>query len=248
MGRKAAGPVPARGPPPARGTPRGDAAPLPLLAGDSAPGAVRTLSAFGVFACENFLTAGECAELVAWSQAAGFEEVSHAATRNAAFRSCGRIQRQSPELAEGLWRRLAPLLPPDLAGAGRPPRGCNPNIRIYRYARDDAFGKHVDESSAVGDAVTEATVLVYLNSSDTGPPNKPQTRAADGPPSCAGGATVFHEPAGARVSFSPRLGAVLFHVHGDRCLEHEGAAVTAGSKFVLRTDVLYDTPPKRRRR
>lgn len=40
-------------------------------------------------------------------------------------------------------------------------------------------------------------------------------------------------------SFSPLQGACLVHGHGRQCLLHEGAAVTAGVKYLLRTDVMY---------
>ena len=36
----------------------------------------------------------------------------------------------------------------------------------------------------------------------------------------------------------PRL-ARLLHGHGARCLTHEASVVTEGTKYVLRTDVLY---------
>lgn len=40
-------------------------------------------------------------------------------------------------------------------------------------------------------------------------------------------------------SFSPVQGACLVHGHGRQCLLHEGAAVTSGVKYLLRTDVMY---------
>lgn len=40
-------------------------------------------------------------------------------------------------------------------------------------------------------------------------------------------------------SVVPRPGLALLHLHGDDCLEHEGAEVLAGVKYVLRSDVLY---------
>lgn len=39
--------------------------------------------------------------------------------------------------------------------------------------------------------------------------------------------------------FSPVQGACLVHGHGRQCLLHEGAAVTSGVKYLLRTDVMY---------
>ena len=48
--------------------------------------------------------------------------------------------------------------------------------------------------------------------------------------------------AGARgklvASIEPRAGRALLHRHGDACLAHEGRAVRAGVKYVLRSDVV----------
>ena len=121
------------------------------------------------------------------------------------------------------------------------PITCNGNLRLYKYDKGQWFGKHVDESnkidssnisspfdfsddnSDVKDAQTEITVLFYLST-------------------CTGGATRFHLPHSSSkkkkkskdntsVAFVPEEGAVLLHIHGDRCLEHEAEPVLDGVKY-----------------
>jgi hypothetical protein len=114
------------------------------------------------------------------------------------------------------------------------PVTCNPNLRLYKYTKGQWFGRHVDESNKIdfprnsGDLVdgplsavdawdglrTEITVLFYLSS-------------------CRGGATRFHLAHGRKssVAFTPEEGAVLLHVHGDHCLEHEAEPVIEGVKY-----------------
>lgn len=126
------------------------------------------------------------------------------------------------------------------------PVTCNPNLRLYKYTQGQSFGRHFDDSNKIDlsgnaslsewqhvkDAQTEITVLFYLSS-------------------CRGGATRFHLPHGKSngkqtsgggstgVAFTPEEGAVLLHVHGDHCLEHEAEPVLEGVKYVLRTDIVY---------
>ena len=70
---------------------------------------------------------------------------------------------------------------------------------------------------------TLQTVLLYLN--DEG---------------LTGGETVFYADDNTEAfRFAPRAGAALLHAHGMRCLTHEGAEVTSGFKYLLRSDVAY---------
>lgn len=110
------------------------------------------------------------------------------------------------------------------------PISCNPNLRLYKYTKGQWFGRHIDDSNKIkitSDAPpaiasaqethTEITVLFYLSS-------------------CRGGATRFYMPKGKgkkddTIAFTPEEGAVLLHIHGDRCLEHEAEPVLDGIKY-----------------
>ena len=92
---------------------------------------------------------------------------------------------------------------------------------------DAATGKYVPDV-ADGGVLSRLTFLVYLN---------------DG---FEGGATTFMTPAHEQGRLDaravvPRCGSVLVFPHGDTmgCLVHEGSGVTAGTKYIIRTEVEY---------
>lgn len=122
--------------------------------------------------------------------------------------------------------------------------GLNPNIRVYRYRPGHYFDQHYDESNNVTlsstpgipstPARTTWTLLLYLTSSTTG---------------CEGGQTVFYpeSPSTKKVaknqqppdpiSVELETGMALLHKHGKDCMLHEGREVTAGEKWVIRSDL-----------
>ena len=110
--------------------------------------------------------------------------------------------------------------------------GCLPNIRLYRYAKGERFGKHIDQSnSAPSGGMTQVTVLFYLNG------------GAGSAVQVKGGETVFyrdHFKPDIACAVHPQEGFACLHSHGDRCLTHEGALVCDGEKFLLRTDVVFE--------
>lgn len=95
--------------------------------------------------------------------------------------------------------------------------GANPRLRLYRYQPGQRHGAHWDsEVELEGGAVrSRLTLVVYLNDDFTG------------------GQTRFPE-LDATVSAKP--GRALLFQHR---LLHEACVVERGSKYVLRTDVLY---------
>ena len=86
---------------------------------------------------------------------------------------------------------------------------------------------HPDQSNpqVTVPARTTWTLLIYLSA-------------------CDGGETVFYPDATREnrnpdpVAFAPEIGLALLHRHGERCLLHEGKAVTGGEKWVLRSDLV----------
>jgi hypothetical protein len=153
-------------------------------------------------------------------------------TRYLASRECHRMHRQDADTAEIIYQRLVTScgdLDHDVLNnyfsAGWKLSGANPNLRLYKYEKGMAFGKHIDGSNVMPDGgVTKMTVLIYLSE-------------------CGGGATRFvgdHMAVSTpEICFSPQAGAMLIHVHGDDCLEHEADPVTSGTKYVLRTDLVF---------
>lgn len=170
----------------------------------------------GVFTIPGFLSAAECAEQIERSEQMGYEE---AAIRTADgdriykdARNNDRVLVDDPALAETLFARARPLLPAALDGCGL--LGLNERWRYYRYDAAQQFTWHYDGTVRLpGGRVSILTFMVYLNDNFTG------------------GSTDFSWD-----SVRPRAGMALVFPHR---LRHQGAPVTSGLKYVLRSDVMF---------
>lgn len=138
---------------------------------------------------------------------------------------------------EKLWRGLEPLIADQIdaftstTGCGQP-IGLNPRLRVLRYDSEDkdVFDPHFDATTRVaGDRTSLLTVLLYLN--DGG--------GAD----FEGGQTLFLDSSEKddNIMVTPSMGSVVVFEHD---LFHSSAPLEFGTKYVLRTDVLFavDTP------
>jgi prolyl 4-hydroxylase len=169
-----------------------------------------------IFTIRDVLTADECQQMIAFAEQRGFD----AATINAFgvqrldkdTRNNDRVIDDDFELAKRLWSRVKKFMPRMLSG--RPARGLNERFRYYRYTPGQRFAWHFDGSFARpnGD-VSLLTFMIYLNEG------------------YEGGETQFES-----VSVAGKLGMALVFEHE---LLHEGAEVTGGIKYVLRSDVMY---------
>eukprot|EP00798_Chlamydomonas_sp_ICE-L_P025053 gene25053-10702_t len=199
----------------------------------------------------------ECVQIVAAAEAMGFQpDVDYtfspgasgldSAARNSAGgeRAHGVVWLADESLQGSMYERCKPHLPQVLGGGAL--AGLNCRWRLYRYGSGAVYRPHVDgawpgsglkdgkyEFDAYGDRWSRLTFLLYLNED------------------FKGGSTTFYGP-GPRPgtldahSVKPQIGNVLCFPHGDTMgsLVHEGSNVEQGTKYVLRTDVLYMLPNK----
>lgn len=167
------------------------------------------------------LDASECAALISRIEALGpleapVETVS-GPERRPGTRNNTRVIFDDVALAARLYERLAPRLPEALLGWA--PSGLNERFRGYRYAPGQYFKAHYDGSfRRSADEESRLTVLLYLNSDFEGG----ETAQLDLP----------------RV-VAPAVGLALLFQHWQL---HEGCPVTAGQKYVLRSDVMFRRP------
>jgi prolyl 4-hydroxylase len=171
-----------------------------------------------VFTLADFLSADDCRALVQDAEQRGFEPAP--ITTGFGFvmapevRSNTRVIVDDVQLAARLWARFCELTTPERMRGWRP-IGLNERFRFYRYTSGQAFRWHRD-GSFMRNATEQSllTFMIYLN---------------DG---FGGGATEFEE---SRVV--PRTGHALIFDHR---LRHQGAPVSHGTKYVLRSDIMFE--------
>ncbi|KAF2203333.1 oxidoreductase domain-containing protein [Delitschia confertaspora ATCC 74209] len=157
-------------------------------------------------------------------------------------RKCGRIIWDTPELATKLWARIAAAVPeihrlenqPHITGM-RPVKAyrmtrLNERMRFLKYIGGEYFHAHGDASYITldGKEISFLTLHLYLN----GMAGKP------GPESLIGGSTRFFGADMIRkIDVAPKAGRVLLFQH--RNLLHSGEEVIKGTKYTMRTDIMY---------
>jgi prolyl 4-hydroxylase len=172
------------------------------------------------------LTPGECVEQIARAENLGFVAQHFRGPEHVEVRN--RVAIDDDAVAAFLWDRLAPQIPPLLSfyrpGLRPDPdtadlhqlraMGLNRRMRYYKYSGGERFAPHVDLSHSEGSRRSFLTLIIYLNDD------------------FQGGETDFFT-----FSVAPRTGKAIAFAHE---LRHEGKPVFCGTKYVLRTDVMYE--------
>lgn len=168
-----------------------------------------------VFSIPSFLSASESAGLIALAESNGF---AAAAVRTPdgqkampTVRNNDRTLVEDETWVQLLWQRLSKVELPRIDGARAV--GLPKELRFYKYSPGQRFKMHKDGPWVENGLSSKLTFLVYLNDGFTG------------------GSTDFRE-----FKVTPATGKALLFVHDTW---HEGAGVTDGVKYVLRSDILY---------
>lgn len=165
-----------------------------------------------LWSVEDVYSADECARFVELIERSS----PTLATNNPLYRNQDRVILNDPEIAGELFHRLRPHLPERIG----PLRlvGLNDHLRFYRYRSGQRFDPHMDHWYRPDQhRITLHTVLAYFNDD------------------FEGGETRFQEQLEQVVR--PRRGMVVIFQHK---LRHEGCEVRRGSKYAMRSDVIYE--------
>lgn len=198
----------------------------------------------GIYVLHGVMSPKECKRLIAISQTIGFTHAGLAIGNdtyrvNLAARNNTRVVLDAPLLAKELWTRIRQYV--DATHAEASLAGLNDRFRVYQYEPGQRFFPHVDVRTTVPMGETRASFMIYLNDDFEGGSTRffevKEKKSRRG----EGRGRKFDN----RVRFSvrPPTGSVVVF---DHLLLHEGAEVTAGIKYAVRSDVIY-TPMRKSR-
>lgn len=167
---------------------------------------------------EGFFTPEECKGFIDFSEKQGYEESlirsKEGEVMNKEIRDNDRVIWDNPQVAEQLWALVKDMMPADIEGYE--PIGLNERFRFYRYKDGQQFKPHIDGPFRRSETEkSKITLLIYLNEDFEG-----------------GATTLVLEGE----DVIPKEGMLFLFEHK---IMHCGRPVTEGTKYVLRTDVMY---------
>eukprot|EP00873_Tetraselmis_striata_P046548 jgi/Tetstr1/466812/TSEL_011282.t1 len=196
----------------------------------------------GAFLLQNLVTPSECAALIRLSEAMGYTEDAPVSLGRDVRHNENCVWIADDSLTGPIFERCKHLLPQEVnSGAVA---GLNARWRLYKYGPEDIFRAHTDgawpgsgitetgvlKSDIFGDRWSQLTFVIYLNDDFEG-----------------GETSFFLKKKGSDrrsidlVPVAATQGAALCFFHGRHPQSHlhEGSLITSGTKYIIRTDVLY---------
>lgn len=184
-----------------------------------------------LFLMDGLFTRVECLQLIDAAESIGFGRTSYPKQ----YRGNLRLITVDQSLSDAVWQRMRGLVPATVQDEGAEWRACGLNEcwRLAKYLPGDQFGAHVDACfERDEDERSMFTVNVYMN-------DVPREH---------GGATRFFpdetpsrfSPGEAVLSVQPGAGlGVVFRQPPGAELLHDGELLTGGTKYLFRSDVMY---------
>lgn len=174
-----------------------------------------------IFLIDNFLTEEECDFHIKASETIGYElakvNVNGKQTIMTTVRNNQRVLMFDEEMAAEIWEKLKPFVD---AYPTAEPIGLNEMWRYYKYVPGERFRLHKDGSHIRNPYERSLlTLLIYLNDD------------------FEGGATGFNR----EFDIAPKKGRAVIFEHQIR---HEGKPIQSGTKYVLRTDIMFKGIPR----
>jgi predicted 2-oxoglutarate/Fe(II)-dependent dioxygenase YbiX len=204
----------------------------------------------GGFQLLNMLSPQECAQLIQVSEQLGYHKDAAVSLPRAIRHNDNVVWVTDEQTDSIIWRRVAQLVERDLTiSAAKKPLGLNARFRFYRYSVGDFFKFHSDgawpgsrviDEQLVADAYPDRfsmmTFLIFLNDDFAGGATRFLVNADDS------GKPARRDARVRQVDVRTSTGGALCFPHGAHPLHciHSGEAVTRGTKYIIRTDILYE--------
>lgn len=176
-----------------------------------------------IWTIDNFLTQKECEDFIIFSENIGYVEAEVSFAEGAkmmkGLRNNYRLLYEDMQLAKDLWVKLAPFCPQNLENNLNNDKknisnGINEQFRFYKYEVGQRFKRHIDgRFTRNAQEQSRITFMIYLNDD------------------FEGGETAFDN-----LQIIPKTGTALCFIHE---VKHQGNAIKGGTKYVLRSDVMY---------
>jgi prolyl 4-hydroxylase len=169
-----------------------------------------------IFIIMDFWDKNKCLDFIAKSEERGYQnakiDTSIRQRIVKSVRNNKRVMYKDIELANEIWETLSEFVPKQIGNSKS--IGLNELFRFYRYNPNEEFKKHRDQSYIRNaNEASYYTFMIYLN---------------DG---FVGGETTFPNNV-----IKPVTGMALIFLHD---IEHAGSPIKKGTKYVLRTDIMY---------
>ena len=179
---------------------------------------ITTINHYGetIITVDNFWSDKKCDEFITLSESMGYSEAlvqtDLGPRRINHIRNNLRIIHDDVLLAHELWQSISSIAPSNVGNSTS--IGLNERFRFYKYTQGQSFRRHRDQSYVRNKyECSFYTFLIYLNDD------------------FEGGATTFYD-----LKIAPKKGKALIFYHP---LEHAGEVITYGTKYILRTDIMY---------
>ena len=194
----------------------------------------------GVYVLHGVMSPKECKRLINLAQNIGFTHAGLAIGNdtyrvNLAARNNTRVVLDAPHMAKELWERVKSAV--DAKHEGATLTGLNDRFRVYQYEQGQRFFPHVDVRTIVPRGETRQSFMIYLNDEFEGGSTRFFEMKEKTSRRGEGRGRKFDN----RVRFSVRAptGSIVVF---DHLLLHEGAEVTSGIKYAVRSDLIYAPP------
>jgi hypothetical protein len=203
----------------------------------------------GAFQLMDVVSPDECTRLVALTETLGYLEDAAVSLPRAIRHNHSATWVADDASVDILWQRCQSLIRKDDDFGGKCAVGLNARFRFYRYEEGDYFAAHTDGSwpgsrvidgelipNAFDDRWSQLTILLFLSDDFEGGATRFYVDPAD-PARPARGVEGAHS-----IDLRTPLGGALCFPHGVHPLHclHASQPISAGVKYIIRSDVLFE--------